>query len=281
MLEKKNRRLQVFNIGILFLLATTLLIGWQPTHQFFDEIKTNKLTIVDKNQKDRLVMFLDEDFMKIRFYNTEGKQSMTLGCKMEGYISIFSENERSSINPYGFLVFNENGYSHIEPKGFFVENYVEKDTVESIAIYNNDGKPNMYFKAPNNNLRFYINTSGLEDEVSMHFFRDQIKRKDGIVADPVINGNWFSKVTPTLSFCSKEDGDAFINIYDKTYHRRITLGSFTDNKTSISIFDSQENIRSNFGTAQTQDRNGIKSNYPESSIFLFNASGNVIYQAPQ
>lgn len=50
-LEKKNKRLRFLNFAIFLVFASTVIIGWQSTSQFFKVIETEKLIIKSPNNE--------------------------------------------------------------------------------------------------------------------------------------------------------------------------------------------------------------------------------------
>jgi hypothetical protein len=77
-----------------------------------------------------------------------------------------------------------------------------------------------------------------------------------------------------------DKGNPFMNFFDDSKHSRINMFLSDYGKPSISLYDGNGNLRTKIGSTQTKNNKGQTINHPESSIWLFNESGNGIFQAP-
>ena len=78
------------------------------------------------------------------------------------------------------------------------------------------------------------------------------------------------------------DGSPSVSLADPTGRIRAALSTLADGSPSLSLYDRAGRMRARLGVSfKINDRTGVRSKSPEGTVVLFDARGNVIWQAPK
>lgn len=190
-------------------------------------------------------------------------------------ISDKESNTFSKLNKYSLSLYNKDKETTLGQRNKYRWVWHENSSTK-------DGHSRIVYKESSLGLSIYENNTNLFYAGLNSSTNGENDMSNILLANDNTSINFLnSKNKKGLSLNSSKDFSNFM-IFDENEKTR--FGVFSDykkNQTSISIYDNTGNLRLNLGNQELSYPDGSSKTTAESSIYLFNSTGNSIFEAPQ
>ena len=318
-LEKKNKQLRLMLFAVVGLFLVGGIVAFQSGHQFFKEIKTEKLTIVDQNGKQKIVLYADPDNnfdSNAKFYNSDNSIGLEIGSSSvgyliinDGYVKIDDSNSKVffSSQLLSFSIRDSNKLA-LSSKGIndhpSISLYGNSD-ISALDLFLCDDIPLIELQdLPNKQGENFEYNRITPRGIYLKMHEDQylnfgqqylfLGDKSILTSGPLISFGTGDFDVPFFLDFDKESKTCSMQLKDFLNNKRMYLCpselNLFDDKTPraslnnssnlyFSLFDRAGNSRIVIGQTSTVS-NGRTISHPESSIYLFNENGNGLWSAP-